>query len=361
VAIIELEEGWHMLSNIVGCDVDSVQSGMPVEVVFRQMSHEITLPYFKPRRTLDPQLAALLEAGKDAPKIEDQDPAIARQIYEERVRQLGEQRLEMAKVEDRRVPGTGGDIPIRIYWPTGATETLPVLVYLHGGGWVLGSLDSYDAVARRIAHGGGCIVVSVDYRLAPEHKFPAAVDDALAAFSWAVANAANIGGDPKRVAIGGDSAGGNLASVVSQTAASKDGPKPCMQFLLYPVMQQETSTDSYGECAEGYLLTRPMMKWFVERYRRTDADATDPRAAPLLAPSHAGLPPTLIACAGFDVLRDEGTAYARKLRQAGTPVRCRVFDSLIHGYFSMCEISEAARNAVQVSLADLREAFAGLR
>jgi acetyl esterase len=361
VAIIELEEGWHMLSNIVGCDVDGVRIGMPVEVVFQKMSEEITLPYFKPRRILDAQLAALLEADKDAPRMEDQEPAAARQIYEEMVRQLGEQRLEVAKVEDRRVPGPDGDIPIRIYWPTGATGAPPVLAYLHGGGWVLGSLDSYDAVARRIAHGGHCIVVSVDYRLAPEHKFPAAVEDALAAFSWTVANAANIGGDAKRVAIGGDSAGGNLAAVVSQIAASKGGPKPCLQLLLYPVLQQESSTDSYGECAEGYLLTRRLMAWFMEHYRQTKADMTDLRASPLLAESHAGLPPTLIACAGFDVLRDEGIAYARKLREAGVPVRCREFDGLIHGYFSMGAVSEAARNAVEISLADLREAFAGLR
>ena len=229
-----------------------------------------------------------------------------------------------------------------------------MLLYFHGGGWVIGNIESSDALCRILTNAAGCIVVSVDYRLAPEHPFPAAVDDAYHAAMWAAANAASFGGDPLRLAVGGDSAGGNLAAVVAQIARDRGKPAIRFQLLIYPVTDAACDTPSYSENADGYFLTRDAMQWFWNHYARSDADRNHPYASPLRASNLAGLPAALVITAEFDPLRDEGERYAERMRAAGTPVQLTRYDGMIHGFFAMGAMIDQGRTAIQQSAEAMR-------
>lgn len=253
---------------------------------------------------------------------------------------------EVERVEDRLIPGPQGEIPIRIYADRG-TRNRPAVLYYHGGGWVLGNLDTHDKVTRYLAAGSSCVVVSVNYRLAPEHPFPAAVEDAYAALQWVSTNAETIGVDPLRIAVAGDSAGGNLAAVVSLLARDRKGPPISCQALIYPVTDLSSlNTSSYRQFAEGFLLTKEGMEWFRSHYLPKMEDWNHPYASPLLAQDHRNLPLAIVITAQFDPLRDEGEAYAEKLRQAGVPVRLFRYDGMIHGFVSFPEVFRQARDAL---------------
>jgi acetyl esterase len=270
----------------------------------------------------------------------------------------GEEPEPVAKVEDRSIPGPGGQIPVRIYTPQGSGP-FPVLVYFHGGGWVIGNVDTHDPTCRTLTNAAGCVVVSVDYRLAPEHKFPAAVDDCYAATQWVAANAAAINGDSSRIAIGGDSAGGNLTAVVAIEAREQGGPPLVFQLLVYPVTDYSFSTPSYQDNADGYLLTKDSMVWFWDHYLRTEADGQDHRASPLRASDLTGLPPALVITAEYDPLRDEGEAYGRRLQEAGVDTTISRYDGMIHGFFGMVGIMDKSGQVMEEATAALRAAFAG--
>ena len=264
---------------------------------------------------------------------------------------------QVARVEDRRVPGPHGDIPVRVYTPEGQAP-FPLLVYFHGGGWVIGGIDTHDNLCRQLAKKAGAVVVSVDYRLAPEHPFPAAPDDCYAATRWVAENAAVLGCDPGRIAVGGDSAGGNLAAVVSLMARDRGGPTLVHQLLIYPVVDAPSDNLSYRDNARDYLLTAEMMDWFWSHYRGAGASDRHPLACPLRAASLRGLPPALVFTAEFDPLRDEGEAYGARLREEGVAVRVERYDGMIHGFFGMTALLEQARHAVDDAAATLKRAFA---
>ena len=251
------------------------------------------------------------------------------------------------EVDDLSLPGPAGEIRARHYRPPGG-GTAPLLVFYHGGGWVIGDLDTHDALCRLTCRDGGVHVLSIDYRLAPEHSAPAAVEDAYAAFKWAQEHAGELGAIPGRVAVGGDSAGGNLAAVVSQLARDEGGPAPVLQWLIYPRTDFTAQTRSMSLFARGFLLTRRDMDWFHAQYLRgSGVDPTDPRVSPLLAESLSGLAPALIAVAGFDPLRDEGEAYAAALRAAGTAVDLRYMGSLTHGFVNLFQLGGGQRRRDQ--------------
>jgi acetyl esterase len=307
---------------------------------------------------LDPQARAILDqmAAIGGPPLHELPVSEARQSFAALAAMQGEPEA-VAKVEDHTVPGAAGSIPIRIYTPAG-TGPLPVLVYFHGGGWVIGNVETYDGLCRALTNAAGCIVVSVDYRLAPEHPFPAAVDDAYDAALWTAANAAGLGGDPARVAVGGDSAGGNLAAVVAQVARDRGKPALKFQLLIYPVTDAACDTPSYSENADGYLLTRDAMRWFWNHYTRSDADRTDPCASPLRASNLSGLPAALVITAEHDPLRDEGELYAQRLRAAGVPVQLTRYEGMIHGFFAMSAVIDQGRRAIQQAATAMHAAFA---
>jgi acetyl esterase/lipase len=250
----------------------------------------------------------------------------------------------VARVEDRTLAGT---LRARLYVPADDGRRRGLLVYYHGGGWVVGDLDTHDPLCRFLAHTADVLVLAVDYRRAPEHRFPAAVDDTLAAFRAAVADAAALGADPARVGVAGDSAGGNLAAVVAQLAARDGGPRPAVQLLIYPVTDLSRKHPSYRLFADGFFLTEREMDWYRRHYLPDEAAAADPRASPLLAEDLRGLPPAIVLTAGFDVLRDEGEAYARRLEAAGVPVRLSRRAGLIHGFANATAVSRPARAAMQ--------------
>jgi acetyl esterase len=257
------------------------------------------------------------------------------------------------------VPVQGGAIPVRIYRPADQFESsapLPVVVYYHGGGFVLGSLRSHDGECRAMALGAGALVVAVDYRLAPEHTFPTAVDDGVAAYLWAVQNAHLYGGDPKKMAVAGDSAGGNIAAVVARDLRHHEH-KPVFQLLIYPAVDFTRSLPSHRHFAAGLFLTKSSIDWFMQNYVPDQAHLTHPRASPLLAGDHAGVAPALVVTAGFDPLRDEGDAYAAALRAAGVPTQHRCYEGQVHGFFSMSAGIDSARAAFDEMIASLRAAL----
>jgi acetyl esterase len=307
---------------------------------------------------LDPQAQAVLDqmATLGLPAFDTLTPEQARRQME-LTRAAAPPGEPVHQVEDRIIPGPEGEIPVRIYRPEG-DGPLPALVYFHGGGWVIGNIQTHDAVARSLTNGAQCVVISVDYRLAPEHKFPAAAEDAYAATRWVAENAAAIGVDPARIAVGGDSAGGNLAAVVALMAKERGGPPLVYQMLIYPVTDFNLETASYQQNAEGYLLTKRSMIWFWNHYLRDESDARDPHASPLQAADLSGLPPALVITAEFDPLRDEGAAYAERLRQAGVPVVYSNYDGMIHGFFGMSLLLDKAKQAVGEACGALRSAFA---
>lgn len=261
------------------------------------------------------------------------------------------------QITDRTIPGPASAIPVRIYRPSEAAS-LPALIWFHGGGWVLGDLEMADPTCRALANTVGCVVVSVDYRLAPETPFPGAVEDAYAAVRWAAEHGAEYGIDALRIAVGGDSAGGNLAAAVSLMARDRSGPALVHQALIYPVTDHRLETESYHANAEGFLLTRSGMRWFWEQYMGTQ-DWGQAYAAPLHAPSLAGLPAATVITAEYDPLRDEGEAFAAKLEAADVPVTITRYDGMIHGFFGMVGVLQPAGVARSQVAAALRQAFGG--
>jgi acetyl esterase len=306
---------------------------------------------------LDPQARAVLDQMAEAggPPINELSVNEARQASAALTAMQGPPE-PVGSVEERTLLGPGGGIPVRIYVPCGKGP-FPVLLYFHGGGWVIGDIESSDGLCRTLTNSVGCIVVSVDYRLAPEHPFPAAADDAYLATLWVATNAPSFGGDPSRIAVCGDSAGGNLAAVVAQIARDRGKPAICFQLLIYPVIDAGCDSPSYGENAEGYFLTKDAMQWFWHHYVRNDADRNHPYASPLRARNLSGLPAALVITAEFDPLRDEGERYAEGLRAAGTPVQLTRYDGMIHGFFAMSAVIDQGRTAIRQSAAALRTAF----
>ena len=307
---------------------------------------------------LDPQAQAFLEhlVATGAPPLHELSVEQARQVIVTLFETQGEPEPIRA-VQDCTIPGAAGEMPARIYTPHG-TGPFPVLVYFHGGGWVIGNLEAYDATCRALTNAAGCLVVAMEYRLAPEHKFPAAPEDCYAAAHWVAAHAGVLSGDPGRIAVGGDSAGGNLAAVVAQMARDRGGPVLCYQLLVYPVTDHHYDTPSYRDNADGYLLTKDAMVWFWNHYLRSAADGSHPMASPLRAASLSGLPPALVLTAEFDPLRDEGEAYAARLREAGVAVTLRRYQGMIHGFFSLGAVLDQGKQAIQDAGATLRAAFA---
>jgi len=253
----------------------------------------------------------------------------------------------VARTEDLTIPGPLGAIPVRIYAPH-ERSPLPVLVYFHGGGWVVGNLDTADQFCRMIANAADCVVVSINYRHAPEHKFPAAMEDAYAGTRWTSQNAGIFRGDPARLAVSGTSAGGNLAAVVALAARDRGAPPLCFQLLIVPVIDHNFDTPSCRENADGYGLTTDAMRWYWRHYLSSDADGRHPYASPLRAPSLGRLPPAFVATAEFDPLRDEGEAYAARLRTEGVPTVHKRYAGMVHGFLgpeATADMAQALRHA----------------
>jgi acetyl esterase len=312
---------------------------------------------------LHPQTRALLELieARQIPPTHTLSVADARAYYRDRRAVTQPAPPEVAKVSDLYASGPHGSIPVRLYRPLGSaeTETLPVLVYFHGGGWVIGDLDTHDSLCRALANGAGCAVVAVDYRMAPEHRFPAAVDDCLAATRWVRAHAGELHLDASRLAVGGDSAGGNLAAVVAIAARHSGDLAIAFQLLIYPATDQHRSAPSHTENAQGYLLTRDTMNYFTGHYIADAAQYDDWRASPLLHENLAALPPALVLTAGFDPLRDEGKSYAERLTTAGNRASYVCFERQIHGFITMGRVLDEANAAVALCAAELRRALCG--
>ncbi|MGC8639394.1 MAG: alpha/beta hydrolase [Isosphaeraceae bacterium] len=309
---------------------------------------------------LDPQVKDFLDrlAQAQLPPIQEQTVAQARAQMNMSTQFLGSL-PRVAGVENRRIPSPGGEIRIRIIKPEGAEQgALPVLVYFHGGGWVLGNLESHEGVCRAIANAAGLIVVVADYRLAPEHAFPAAAEDAHAAAAWVVAHAAEFGGDPARVAVGGDSAGGNLAAVACLMARDRGGPHLAFQLLIYPITDFNLHNASYRQFAEGYFLTRGEMAWYWEHYVPKLDDRWHPHASPCQATDKTGLPPAFVITAGFDVLRDEGEHYAGQLQAAGVHVKIRRYEGMIHSFIRRYPFFDQGKAAIEEIGRELRQALA---
>lgn len=289
--------------------------------------------------TLDPSLQMLLAAQRAAGitgLVVDDDPIKTRASNTALTKTLHEPNLRVADTRAVSIPGPTGVIPARHYRPTAGGDPAPLLVFYHGGGWVFGDLDTHDSACRLICRDAGIHVLAIDYRLAPEHCAPAAVDDAYAAYRWARERAVDLGADPRRVAVGGDSAGGNLAAVVTRLARDAGDPLPALQWLIYPVTDLRGQTRSRSLLGEGFLLTKHDIDWFQDNYvKGSGLDFSDPLVSPLLASDLAGLSPALVVTAGFDPLRDEGEQYADRLREAGVAVDYRHMSSMIHAFLNL--------------------------
>ncbi len=309
---------------------------------------------------LDPQAQRVVDAiaALNLKPVEESTPEEARESIRARTAALGPFE-DVAAVGDHRVPVAGGAITVRVYSP-GGPGPHPGLVYYHGGGWVIGDLYTHDGLCRSLTNAAHCAVLSVDYRLAPEFKYPVAADDSYAALTWAAANAARLGIDPRRIAVGGDSAGANLATVVALMARERVGPTLVHQVLIYPVTDHDLNTRSYVENATGYVLTREGMRWFWSHYLTREAQGREPYASPLRAPSLARLPPALVITAECDPLRDEGEAYAARLRDAGVPVTLTRYAGMFHGFVRMTRILDTARTALDEIAGSLQKAFASV-
>jgi acetyl esterase len=278
-----------------------------------------------------------------------------RATYRQNIGDLSVERRALASVEDQVIPGPAQPIPVRIYRPQGVSSgPKPLLLFFHGGGFVIGDLDTHDGICCQLTRMADCITVAVDYRLAPEHVFPAAVDDAQAALNWIAANASALGADPARIVVGGDSAGGNLAAVVALRAKALGGPAIALQVLAYPVTEQLDEMRSRMQYAEGYVLTREIMAWFTEQYLPDAADRSHPNASPLRVTELAGLPPALVITAGCDPLVEEGESYARRLDAAGVPVRLTRYEGTIHGFIGMYPVIDKGREALAEWAAAIR-------
>ncbi len=302
--------------------------------------------------SLHPQVAALLErvARSPLPKYHTVSPFVARRIYRDTRAALAPKAPDVVEARLLAFP----NYAIRAYWPV-REETLPALVYFHGGGWTIGDVDTHDTLCRQLATGARCAVFSVDYRLGPEHPFPAAVEDCIAATRFVSDNADRL--KVRGIAVGGDSAGGNLAAVVALQARDAGGPALAFQLLVYPATDQRLGTASHERNARGYLLERESIDFFRRCYLPDDKDHADWRASPLLAKDHGGLPPALVITAGYDPLLDEGKAYAERLRAAGVEVAYREYPDMVHGFLLMGGVLDTANAAVAECCAALRSAF----
>ncbi len=311
-----------------------------------------------PLPPIDPDLQRLLAIVHDVtqPQMADLSPDDARN-WVRSMRRPSRRPQPMDLVADRTIPGPHGPLPVRVHHPR-PSEPLPLLVHLHGGGWVLGSVEEADPVARRLAREVDAVVVSVDYRLAPEHRFPAAVEDAIAATTFIATHASDFGGDPDRVVVGGDSAGGNLAAVTTIALRDARGPGLAGQYLLYPVTDADFTRPSMIEHAVGKLLQTADMGWFWDHYCPVLEDRADWRASPLRAADLSGLPPAVITLAGHDPLFDEGLDYAARLAEAGVPVSLHRADDLVHGYAGLVEVSDRCDAAVTEVASLIRELLA---
>ena len=299
---------------------------------------------------IHPQVRAVLERRGNSGMPESASMDDMRRLFFDTWREAGP---EVFKVEDRRIPGPAGEIPVRIYTPS-EDGPFPVLLEFHGGGWVFGGIESYDGNCRRLCRGADCVVVNVGYRLAPENKFPAAVDDAYAATKWVADNAASINVDPTRIAVGGDSAGANMSTVVALMARERGGPPLALQILVCPAVQRDFTPLTYDREE-----TPPMpVPWFWQQYLNDEADASNPYACPMHADLR-GLPPALVITAEYDPVSDEGAAFAEKLKQAGVPTTFKHYEGMIHIFHQYPGFIDGAREAVEQEVDALKAAFAG--
>jgi acetyl esterase len=310
---------------------------------------------------LDPESQRLIElmAAANRPAWNTLSPQAARDLYLSLRPGAQGPRPAEAKVVDRTIPGPAGDLAVRLYRPAAAPADakLPCLVYAHGGGWVFGNLDSHDVLCAQFALEAGIVVFAVDYRLAPEARFPGAFDDVVAGLKWVAANGASIGVDSAKLAIGGDSAGGNLAAAVAIWARDNGGPKLRLQLLAYPVTDAVGRAESYRRYEDGYGLNAATMEWFFDHYTPDKGARSDWRVSPLRAKSLGGLPPALVITAGYDPLRDEGRAYAFRLHQEGTQADLVEFGGMLHGFLSSPMLLHGARRGTSLAAAALREAL----
>jgi len=307
---------------------------------------------------LDPQAQKVVDAlaALNLKPFRDSSPAEARESMRSRTAALGPFE-EVPAVADHRVPVTGGEITVRVYKPAGMGPH-PVLVFYHGGGWVIGDLYTHDGICRSIVNAAGCAVASVDYRLAPEFKYPVPVEDSYAGLLWVVANATRLGLDSARIAVGGDSAGGNLAAVMALLARDRRGPRLLLQILVYPVTNHDFGTASYRENGTGFVLTTDDMRWFWRHYLSREEQGREMTASPIRAKSLADLPPALVITAGCDPLRDEGDAYAARLRDAGVAVTLTQYPGMFHGFLRMTRILDQSRVLLDEIAGALKKALA---
>ena len=307
----------------------------------------------------DPQVKAWLQGLEDSglPPLDEMSVADARATFEAVVNDCGIKPEPVANITDRTIPGPGGDIPIRIYTPEGG-GVFPIIVYFHGGGWVIGNLEVVHGPCTLLANRAQAVVVSVDYRKGPEHPFPAAVDDAFAATKWVADSASLLSGDSQRIAVAGDSAGGNLSAVVALMARDAGYPQVTYQMLFYPATDAARETASYRENSEGHFLTGNLIKWFGQHYLGDDADVTDWRISPLLVADVTGVAPAHVITAEFDPLRDEGEAYAERLREAGIMATVERYDGQIHGFSaSLAGVMDQGRKSLEDAGQKLRDAL----
>jgi acetyl esterase len=307
---------------------------------------------------LDPRIEEFLKwrAEHLPPPLPTLSPAEARETRNPGMTASFLQPERVGMVADRFLITEAGEVPVRMYTPSG-NGPWPVLVFFHGGGWVLGNLETHDALCRALTNSAQCLVMAVDYGLAPEHKYPAGVNDAYGATSWMARHAQHMGGDPRRIAVGGDSAGGNLATVVCLKARDQKGPPIRFQLLVYPILDLSTfDRESYHRCADRFVLTRTGMEWFRAKYLNCEEEGRDPHVSPLLAPDLSGLPPALVIAAQHDVLTDEVREYSERLREAGVPVTYSEYRGMIHAFFGMGALDRGSAG-VEEAAAALRDAL----
>lgn len=306
---------------------------------------------------LHPVIRSLLDAEAAGPSFEALPFSEFRALREAVMLGRPKRHEPVGSVEDGTIPGPAGEIPVRIYRPAGGGGPQPIVAYFHGGGWVLGTLDTHDDVCRTLANRSRALLVSVGYRRAPEHRFPAPLEDCVAAVRWCAKRGAEVGGDGGRVAVAGDSAGANLATAVALRLRDEGGPPLAAQALIYPVTDFGFDTASYREYAEGFGLTRGLMRYFWKNYLASPADGSQAYASPLRAANLSGLPQALILTAQYDVLRDEGEAYAARLAQAGVPVRCTRYLDMNHGFAQLAALCDSALQGLEEAADALRTAF----